>query len=579
MLPFKKQLVVSLTLIFLLLTVFLAAQTSTAATISKQSSQTKYALNQDSQISDGSGGDRLNIAANILEPTGVLTFTHGIAAGDVTSTGAVLWTRLSQTGTLTVQVSTDSSFTPIVYEGSLSVDATTDFTASHTPTSLEADQVYFYRWLAPGIMSETGTFHTPPVGDLTSTLRFAYSGDSDGTEVGGQPYYNNFESLDAARLEGLDFFIYLGDVIYSDSSQRTGGSATTLQEYRQTYQVNRQIDALPDLLSSTAIYALWDDHEVLNDYAGQTITQTRYDSGRQAFLEYLPIRTGNLPADPSCAGDPIFRVYSWGQDVDLIFLDERSCRSEDVIEACTHDIFLIGEVPDLAPALPIEMRRQLRSKYSGLSLVFPEYPPAGCLNALADPNNTMLGPIQKGLFKNALLNSNARYKFVINEVPIQQLYFLPYDRWEGYAAERLEILEFIRDNEIDNVVFLTADTHANLVNQVFIDIVSEPEPIAQEFVTGPIATNTLEQGIINLLSPFGQDGVDAINIVLDFVGLDCRDLDSYSYGLVELDATSGLVTVELKDDTGEVLVDTRNGSSTCTKTLGSINYLPFIIKN
>ena len=33
---------------------------------------------------------------------------------------------------------------------------------------------------------------------------------------------------------------------------------------------------------------------------------------------------------------------------------------------------------------------------------------------------------------------------IINEVPIQQYYALPYDRWEGYAAERRKLLTFLR---------------------------------------------------------------------------------------------------------------------------------------
>ena len=105
----------------------------------------------------------------------------------------------------------------------------------------------------------------------------------------------------------------------------------------------------------------------------------------------------------------------------------------------------------------------------------------------------MLGEVQKNLFKHALFDSKAKFKFVINGLPIQQLYILPYDRWEGYGAERSEILNFIGDNDIKNVIFLTTDFHASLVNQVFIDRFADPESIAVELVTGPIATDTLQQ--------------------------------------------------------------------------------------
>ena len=87
------------------------------------------------------------------------------------------------------------------------------------------------------------------------------------------------------------------------------------------------------------------------------------------------------------------------------------------------------------------------------------------------------------MFEEALLNSEAKHKFVITSVPMQQIYVLPYDNWEGYAAERKEILNFIRDNNIQNVTFLTATLHMNLMNQVFIDRFTDPAPIAYEFVT------------------------------------------------------------------------------------------------
>ena len=73
------------------------------------------------------------------------------------------------------------------------------------------------------------------------------------------------------------------------------------------------------------------------------------------------------------------------------------------------------------------------------------------------------------MLKDALLISNAKFKFVISSVSIQQTFALPYDDWEGYGAERSEILDFIRNNGIKNVIFMTTDLHLNLMNEVFID--------------------------------------------------------------------------------------------------------------
>ena len=86
------------------------------------------------------------------------------------------------------------------------------------------------------------------------------------------------------------------------------------------------------------------------------------------------------------------------------------------------------------------------------------------------------------LFCTLRLNSNLS----LYSVSIQQTFALPYDGWEGYGAERKEILNFIRDNAIKNVIFLTTDLHLNLMNEVFIDRFADPAPIAYEVVTGPI---------------------------------------------------------------------------------------------
>ena len=487
-------------------------------------------------------------------PKPSVEFTDGVASGDVTHNSAVLWTRVDQKAKLTVEVSTNPAFPKKgTLKETVSATADNDFTAKVVVAPLKKDDTYFYRFRSGKSVSEVGTFRTPDLPTRGTDVTFAYSGDSDGTQIApGVRFFNDFETLDAIRGENPDFWIYLGDTIYSDSSLRAS-PAVTLEEYRDAYRENREVDALRDLLAATSTYAIWDDHEVRNDFDGQTVDATLYANGREAFLEYMPILDQGLLQDPACAGDPLFRVFPWGENTDVIILDERSCRSADVEAVCS---FAPG-VPDLAPTLPSFLRPAF-----GL----PASPPPGCLAAIFDPGRTMLGDVQKDAFKDALLNSDAKFKFVINELAILQFYALPYDRWEGYGAERNEILNFIRDNSIDNVVFLTTDAHMNLINEVFIDTFTDPTPIADEFVTGPVATFTLEQSILAL---FGPAGLAGFNSALDLVGVDCRDLNTFSYGLVEVDDSAGTATITLKDDTGTTLLD--KGpllTGPCTKTIG-----------
>lgn len=476
-------------------------------------------------------------------------FTHGVAAGDVTPFSAVVWTRVDQKTTLTVEVSANPAFpNRATIKRTVATSAGDDFTAKALAAPLVPNKTYYYRWSRGSTLSEIGTFRTPPLPWTHADVRFTYSADSDGTKVAGVPAFNNFEVLDTIRAENADFFVYLGDTIYSDSSHRPA-PATTLAEYRDAYKLNREYQALRDLLKSTSTYAMWDDHEVYNDYNGETVDDARYANGTKAFLEYMPVLNVRLP-DPACEHDPLFRAFRWGKDVDVIIPDERSCRSADVAAAC---------LGDLAPTLPTAVRSAFP-----FSLFVTPTPPAGCLNAIFDPDRTMLGPLQKKALKALLKHSDAKFKFIINEVPIQQYYALPYDRWEGYGAERNEILNFIRDNDIDNVAFLTTDTHANLINDVAIDTFADPAPIATEFVTGPIATNTLQAEITNT---FGPLAVIAFQALLGVSGVDCRNIDINSYGVVDVDSGAGTATITLKDTAGATVTDSLTAAP-CTKTLG-----------
>ncbi len=476
-----------------------------------------------------------------------LQFTHGVASGEVTPVSVVLWTRTDGAAVLTVEVERISPGPgPKKLKQVALATAARDFTVRVLVAPLLPDATYRYTFRSGSTTSDVGTFRTAPFPTVARSLRFAFTGDSDGTKVGGVPFFNQFESLDAARNDAPDFFIYHGDTIYSDSGLRPTGPATTLQEYRDAYKVNREIAALRNLLAATSSYVTWDDHEVQNDYDGQTVDPARYAAGRQAYNEFMPTLDVLFPHDASCAGNPRFRVFPWGSEADVILIDERSCRSADVAAVCLGDV---------APTLP-----------AGLRTLFglPAAPPPGCLAALDDPARTMLGPVQKALLERVLKHSRARFKFVLGGLPIQQYWALPYDRWEGYAAERAELLNFIRDNSIENVVFLATDNHANFTNEVSIDTFTDPQPIAREFVTGPIATNTLEKEVLAFGGPAALAGFNAL---FNLAGVDCRNLDEYSYALVEVDATAGTAEVSFKDASGAPVLDAITGLP-CGGTVG-----------
>ena len=114
------------------------------------------------------------------------------------------------------------------------------------------------------------------------------------------------------------------------------------------------------------------------------------------------------------------------------------------------------------------------------------------------------------------------------------------------------MLNFIRNNGIDNVAMLTTDNHGTLQNQVSIDRFADNTPIANETITGPIATNTFQQEVIQ-----GGRPARAVRVqpTLNLASIDCRHLDKYSYGHVDVSAAGDTATVSSRDSNGAVIQD------------------------
>jgi len=420
------------------------------------------------------------------------TLPNGVASGDVDQDSVVLWTRSTALGQATFEISTTADFAQIA--GS----ATASVTNPNQPVKVEisglnAGTDYFYRVIdAAGSMAK-GSFETAAAAGRFTGLRFGISGDWRG-ELAPYPSIGNAAGKD------LDFFVELGDTIYadvaSDAVLNPDGSrksqVTTLDEFRakheEVYSVRYGVNTWEDLRGSTAIYATIDDHEVINDFAGGgaaasdprfgttqgLINDTElFDNGLTAFQEYNPIRdvfNGNT-GDSRTAGErDLYRFNRFGSDAASFLLDTRSFRDPELVAPNT--------------ANPADVARFLNES---LSL-----------------DRTLLGADQLSRLKADLLSadrSGITWKFVMVPEPIQELGIYNTDAFEGYAKERKEILKFIETNGIRNVVFVAADIHGTMVNNLTYT----------EAVGGPrVATDTWEitTGSVAYSKPFGQTVVD-----------------------------------------------------------------------
>lgn len=376
---------------------------------------------------------------------------NGVAAGDVDQTSAVLWTRSTVLGPVIFDYSVQPDLALTARVESVVLDPMVPVKVE--VTGLRPGTQYYYRVTNSAAEVADGTFRTAHVDGLHG-LRFGVTGDWR-AELRPYPAISNVAQRD------LDFLIALGDTIYADfpSDELPLDQARTLAEFRikhnEGYSSRFGVNSWSEVRASTAWFATIDDHEVTNDFAGGAPagSDPRFDStgdflnesqlfnnGLQAFQEFNPIRDEvyGETGDPRTAEKrKLYRFRTFGADAAFFMLDARSFRDAGLEELLT-------------PPGPREFREYVRSSF--------------------DPSRTMLGQVQLDDLFADVLEAEAlgvTWKFILVPEPIQNLGpILSSDRFEGYAYERTRILAFLEDHAVENVVFISADIHGTVVNNI-----------------------------------------------------------------------------------------------------------------
>ena len=464
-------------------------------------------------------------------------FSYGVAAGDVSTTSAIVWAKANRAGKGRVEYSTDSRLRRGVKTKSVTAKSTDDNTVQTKLTRLKPDSKYYYRFRIGSNVSDRGSFKTAPSARANETIEFAFTGDADATPLRGKPFFNEFQVYGRMAAEGNHFNVNMGDTIYSDSEIGGARPALTVKQKWAKYRQNLALRPLQQMRSSGGHYAHWDDHEFINDFTIGEHGRKIFDAGVTAFRDYQPVGYTTR--------DRLYRRFRWGRNLEIFLLDQRSFRDVKASEGGVCNNPETGQ-PDLAPTAPQRTRALF-------SLVIPSFKhPVSkeCLDRINNPARTLLGTRQFNQFTRAIDRSTATWKVVMTETPIQQFYGLPYDRWEGYAAERTKLLRFLQDN-VKNVFFLATDTHANYYNEVRLQTLEEGGPVNTgmwEMVSGPVATYPFDEEVDR---ETGQDGSgDLITGAFfkpeppDGVGMDCA---AYAYSYTQVKVTRSRITITPKD--------------------------------
>ena len=504
-----------------------------------------------------------------------------VAAAEPTSSSVILWTKAASSGPVMAQARKTGSgdFLPCVLtkagvaaaakqrKGSewialTSATAANDLTAQVKLTGLQPGFNYSYRFCGEGgWISNGGYFNTAPSPTSTMVVNFSWSGDMDASPSPTDPtpgndngaYWNSFQALDSMRNFANDFNIIMGDTIYSDSEvPGVSEPALTVQQKWDKYTTNLEMPAYQRFRENNGVFNHWDDHEFINDFSpretpgqlGVNIpTKQLYANGVKAFRTYMPA--------PYTKRTGLYRHVRYGKNLELFFLDERSFRSasSDELAACLNE----GS-PDLAPTAP----QSTRGVFGLLVPSLTNPVKKACLASINSKSRTMLGKAQLAKFLKDIRSSKATFKVVMNEVPMQQYYALPYDRWEGYAAERTKVLSAL--NKIKNTVVLSTDVHATLVNNIrFATLPTARNSKLYEATVGPIATknyglemddaagvpgigDTIQQLFFKAAAPPGSGPFGP------GMGMQCATTDAFGFGHVSVGPTQ--LTIDFYDEDG-----------------------------
>ncbi len=216
----------------------------------------------------------------------------------------------------------------------------------------------------------------------------------------GKPYGGDSSIFESMAKEKAAFMLWTGDAWYTREVDYYSDWGLW---YRASH--DRAFPVLQNFLKSMPQFAIWDDHDYgPNDIGKNYILK---ETSREIWKKYW--------CNPSYGenGQGTYTMTSWG-DADFFMTDDRWWRSAD----------------------------NMKDSVDGF------------------PNNEklMMGEQQMEWLKNSLLYSNATFKIIV--IGSQVLNPLSsFDKLSNFPFEYNELMNFLKENKINGVVFLTGDRH------------------------------------------------------------------------------------------------------------------------
>lgn len=371
------------------------------------------------------------------DTTASIDLGQGTMAGEVTSTSALLQTRLTQgkhlnqhgdlpgaQGVVSFQWSLDKNFTNPSQSPFEKVSSDNDFISRFHLQNLKPNQTYYFCALYGGPVDNPRpgpncSFKTLPGKTSEEPVTFI---------VGSCMNYNKFLHGKSARSSGpltatpedkrlgfpafaamknveADFFIGTGDIVYYDNPFRT---ATTVPQLRKCWHEQFRFPRMADFFQNVPTYWSKDDHDFRyndSDRSSEQLPLTQ--TGIDLFREQLPI----LPQGDKTS--PTYRTHRVNQDLQIWLTEGRDYRSP---------------------------------------------------NRMSDgPDKTLWGAEQITWLKRTLKESDAKWKVIVSPTPLVGPDMASkkdnHANLKGFRHERDAFFKWLGENQLTDLITICGDRH------------------------------------------------------------------------------------------------------------------------
>ena len=396
-------------------------------------------------------------------------FALGVASGEPSSDGFVIWTRLApnplnldgfggmpdQPVTVDWQVANDEYFRDVVANGSVTAVRASAHSVHVELTGLPAGRVYWYRFRANGHTSQVGRTRTAPAVGTSPAMTMLFA--SCAHYASG--YYTAYRRM---AEENPDLILHLGDYIYESAASDVRAhlpakEITTLADYRVRHAQYRSDVDLQAAHHVAPWAVVWDDHEVENNYAAMIRENStpagdfraRREAAYKAYYEHMPLRSAQLP---SAENLQLYRRLRWGSLATLHMLDTRQYRMD---QACDDGSKVCPAADD--PARTITGATQESWLLDGMGQRLGTWDLIG----------------QQVFFAQRLNNADGARSM---------------DAWDGYTANRKRLQDGWQARGNTSTVVLTGDVHQHWAANIMNNYTSQDRIIGTELVTTSIAS-------------------------------------------------------------------------------------------